>query len=233
MPQEHAPKLALLPPLEELYAMALDIGDHQGQSWLLGQLAGRTAQRGDYQSAASWIVRRVDLVRGSRDWDALGFSLMGSVRVLTHLGQPKLAARLHGSLGAIMPVLIAGLGARDERGYASSVSELQAVLGQEVFEEQVRAGSCDDWAELLPDVLPLLGEAAARKRSGTGPLTGREAEVLQLLSEGMSNKDIANRLGVSAKTVMHHTVSVYRKLGVSGRSEAAATAIKMGLAGPG
>jgi DNA-binding CsgD family transcriptional regulator/predicted ATPase len=233
MPEEHAPKLALIPPLDELYAMALDIGDRQGQSWLLGHLIARAAQRGDYLSAVSWIVRRVDLVRGSRDWDALGFSLMGSVSVLTHIGHPKLAARVHGSLAAIMPVLIAGVGARDERAYSNNVSELEAILGHEVFEEQVRAGSGDDWAELLLDVLPVLSEAAAKKRSGTARLTGREAEVLRLLSEGKSNKDIANRLGVSAKTVMHHTVSVYRKLGVSGRSEAAATAIKMGLGGPG
>jgi DNA-binding NarL/FixJ family response regulator len=45
----------------------------------------------------------------------------------------------------------------------------------------------------------------------------------------MSNKDIARRLGLSPKTVMHHTSAIYRKLGVRGRSEATSTAIRMGL----
>ena len=93
MPEEHAPKLALLPPLEELYDMAVELGDRQFQSWLLGHLTSKAVQRGDAQSAASCILRRVALVRGSKSWSAIGFSLFGAVTALSQLGHPKLAAR--------------------------------------------------------------------------------------------------------------------------------------------
>ena len=60
-------------------------------------------------------------------------------------------------------------------------------------------------------------------------LTARQHEVLGLLAVGLSNKEIALRLGVSSKTVMHHTVAIYERLGVRGRSEATAWAFRNGV----
>ena len=63
-------------------------------------------------------------------------------------------------------------------------------------------------------------------------LTGRQAEVLRLLAAGLSNKQIAAELFLSPATVERHLATVYRKLGVGGRVEAARYAIAHGLAGP-
>jgi len=52
-------------------------------------------------------------------------------------------------------------------------------------------------------------------------LTPREVEVLALIEEGLRNRQIADRLFVSAKTVDHHVGAILRKLGVQRRSEAA------------
>ena len=229
MPPEHAPALPLMPPMEELYVAAVELGDRDLQSWLLEQLAARASRGGDPRSAASWILRRVELVRGSRAWHALGFSLLGSVPVVAQLGHLKLAARVHGSLAAMMPVLMAALGARDESAYSATVLRLEAALGTDVFDDQVRAGSQLTWTDALLETLPVLDEAACGLRPARPQLSARESEVLLFLSDGLSNKDIASRLGLSPKTVMHYSTSVYRKLGVRGRSEAAATAVRMGL----
>lgn len=58
------------------------------------------------------------------------------------------------------------------------------------------------------------------------PLTLRERDVLHQLTSGGTNREISAQLGISAKTVMHHTSSIYRKLGVRGRAEAVAWSLR-------
>jgi DNA-binding CsgD family transcriptional regulator len=66
-------------------------------------------------------------------------------------------------------------------------------------------------------------------RANAALLTEREVEVLALLAEGASNREIADRLFLSAKTVGHHVSAILSKLDVPSRAEAAATATKLGL----
>jgi DNA-binding NarL/FixJ family response regulator len=61
------------------------------------------------------------------------------------------------------------------------------------------------------------------------PLTTREIEVLRLLAEGLPNKAIATRLGISDQTVKFHVASVYSKLGAANRTDAVRLAIRQGL----
>ena len=84
-----------------------------------------------------------------------------------------------------------------------------------------------------------LGERAAALRVAAtsspppppGGLTGREVEVLRLIAAGHSNRAIAQVLFISPNTVLHHVSSIYVKLGVANRAEAAAYAARRGLAG--
>ncbi|HTN52694.1 MAG TPA: helix-turn-helix transcriptional regulator, partial [Anaeromyxobacter sp.] len=61
------------------------------------------------------------------------------------------------------------------------------------------------------------------------PLTPREAEVLSLLAEGLSNRAIAARLGISEHTAKFHVGAVLGKLGAESRSEAVSLAARLGL----
>ena len=63
-------------------------------------------------------------------------------------------------------------------------------------------------------------------------LTRREADVLQLLSNGSSNREISRQLFLSEKTVKAHLAAVFRKLGVSNRTQAAMAAVAMGVGRP-
>lgn len=63
-------------------------------------------------------------------------------------------------------------------------------------------------------------------------LTPRELDVLERLVAGGTNRDIASTLGMTPKTVMHHTVAIYRKLGVRGRAEAVSWALRSGTVVP-
>ena len=89
----------------------------------------------------------------------------------------------------------------------------------------------DDIAEAIRSVhrgeSPLDPKAARvllesrRVRRETVPLTDREREVLGLVRDGLANKQIARRLGISERTVKAHLTSVFQRLGVSDRTQAA------------
>jgi len=72
-------------------------------------------------------------------------------------------------------------------------------------------------ARLLSNLL----QPEKRKIDPLGQLTGREAEILQLVAEGLSNKEVARRLALQEKTVKHHMTHVLAKLNVRNRTEAA------------
>jgi DNA-binding NarL/FixJ family response regulator len=63
----------------------------------------------------------------------------------------------------------------------------------------------------------------------TGQLTPREVEVLKLLAEGLSNKEIAGRLEISEHTAKFHVNAILQKLGVERRTEAVVRAARLGL----
>ena len=62
-------------------------------------------------------------------------------------------------------------------------------------------------------------------------LTPRQLETLALVAEGLTNKEIAVRLGITPKTVMHHLTIVFQILGVRTRTEAALWATAHGIRG--
>ncbi len=72
-------------------------------------------------------------------------------------------------------------------------------------------------------------ETKLRKPPQIHGLTARETLVLEFLSRGLSNKEIAVELGVSPRTIQSHLASVFSKLGVASRTEAVVTALKLGL----
>jgi DNA-binding NarL/FixJ family response regulator len=66
-------------------------------------------------------------------------------------------------------------------------------------------------------------------RRPASALTQRETDILALLSEGRSNRDISRALFLSEKTVKAHLAAIFRKLGVSNRTQAAMAAVAMGI----
>ena len=66
---------------------------------------------------------------------------------------------------------------------------------------------------------------------GRGSITRREVEVLEILAEGATNRQISKRLFLSEKTVKAHLASAFRRLGVQNRTQAAMAAAAMGIAG--
>jgi DNA-binding NarL/FixJ family response regulator len=84
-------------------------------------------------------------------------------------------------------------------------------------------------ADLDADAIVLASSGRAERAAFAEPLTAREVQVLELLAEGLPNKTIAARLGISDQTVKFHVASIYGKLGASNRTDAVRKAVGRGL----
>ncbi|WP_068139697.1 helix-turn-helix domain-containing protein [Limnochorda pilosa] len=69
-----------------------------------------------------------------------------------------------------------------------------------------------------------------RIAQGLKDLSGREREILELLANGLNNREIAAALYISPHTVKNHVSSIYRKLGADDRTRIAVTALRLGAA---
>ncbi|MBV9281107.1 MAG: hypothetical protein JOZ41_13580 [Chloroflexi bacterium] len=80
-------------------------------------------------------------------------------------------------------------------------------------------------------VRPLVNavQASESEPGTTFGLSARELEVLDLLAQGLSNQEIADRLVLSPRTVHHHVSHIFDKMGVNGRVDAVRLAIRQGL----
>ena len=127
-----------------------------------------------------------------------------------------------------MRAILVGPPAARERLRLELESRAIDIVGE--FQSEVEARASGVSADLIvsaPDSLP-------RERGDLSdpiqePLTPREIEVLELLAEGLPNKGIAARLGISDQTVKFHVAAIMGKLDASNRTDAVRRAVRRGL----
>ena len=118
-----------------------------------------------------------------------------------------------------------------------SSSQAWGALSSDVTEDEmvaaVRAVAEGLWVGapgLVGDLIRFPGRReSSRDDSPIEALTAREMEVIQLMAQGMANKQIALALGISEHTVKFHLSSLYAKLGISSRTEAVKRGVELGL----
>jgi DNA-binding NarL/FixJ family response regulator len=152
----------------------------------------------------------------------------GRVCLAAGTGDPQACLReaLAGFAKAQMPMEVAH--SRLELAHALlterpevAMSEARAAL--EAFERLQAARHADAAAAVLRSLgVRTRSAGAGSVRSGDGPLSKREAEVLDLIGHGLSNPEISERLFISRKTVEHHVGNILSKLGLRSRGQAAA-----------
>ena len=138
--------------------------------------------------------------------------LLAAVDVALRLGARPLLARL------------AELAGRALISVPETVDSALAATAPSPVEEPIPSNGHDGPSSVLRT-------APAAGTGDTFGLSSREREVLWLIAEGRTNREIGERLFISQKTVGVHVGNILSKLGVSGRVEAAAVAIRLGLSG--
>lgn len=241
--------------MNNMALLELDDGDLGRARELFEQTLVIKRQLGEHRSLAIGLANLSEVLIGTGQLDAAHRALDEAAELAVGIGNPQLIGTIHCNQGDLAAkerrwAVAAGhyqaaVLAHQEAGHANDVVMALVGLGRASH----RLGHTDDAARHLRaaeamadgianpqrlaevrDALAEIGETAAG--APPGGLTARQAEVLRLLSAGMSNKQIAAELYLSPATVERHLATVYRKLGLGGRVEATRYAVSHGLAGP-
>ncbi len=197
-----------VPVLELLVGIHLAGGELEAARDALKQLTAVGIHGGPAAAGAALAEGRL---RAAEHDLGASSQVQAALEAFTALELPLEAARAQVELAKVMAA----------EAPAGAVAEARSALA--AFE---RLGAAHD-ADAAAALLRSLGVKAARSGpKGIGLLTKREREVLELLRLGLSNREIAERLYVSPKTVQHHVAHVLSKLDVRGRAEAAAYATR-------
>jgi len=220
--------VAAIPLLDEALALHRHIGYERGVAVALGQRAYAAKAQGDHPLAARLFAESLAAARElGLDRIVLG-AVAGLAGVALALGENVRAARL---LGGVEAVRVAkGIGPPAHNIHVErTVAEARARLGEEAFAAAWDAGRASPLDQTLADARSLAphAEFAARETFG---LTPRERDVLRLLTQRLTDKEIAEALFISPRTVSAHVANVLGKLGVRNRREAAAVGARLGLA---
>jgi DNA-binding CsgD family transcriptional regulator len=120
-------------------------------------------------------------------------------------------------LHEVAPPLRIALAIDDPKVWERAVTLLEAARGIELVDYR-------DSADLV-----LTAAGRAEPPLAAPDLTARERDVLLILAEGASNKEIARRLGISVGTVKFHVAAIMEKLDATGRVDAVAHAARLGV----
>jgi ATP/maltotriose-dependent transcriptional regulator MalT len=208
-------------------------GDAIGTTQLLALLVDARLAAGDPDAAVEAAARLAEVARQTGTRLAEARSELAGARVNLAIGRSAEAAgpaqRALAHFGRLEMPVDAGEArlelARSLAGDEPVLAQEEARASFEVFQALGASRAMDAAAALLRE----FGEATGARRRSQGELTERERQVLELLTRGMSNAQIAHALFISEKTAGHHVSHILAKLGVRNRAEAAAHAARGGL----
>ena len=193
--------------------------------------------QGDAARARALYRESLHYWRQIGDDGSVAVCLEGIASTLCMTGAAAGAARLLGAAQALRDAIESPVPCNALASYGALVRSVRDCLGEGPFGEAWLAGlrlSVDEAIAEVSRPLPALGYAnrpVAGTVSLTQPsLTPREREVLKLVAAGHSDRDVATTLFISRRTASEHVGHILQKLGAKSRADAAAIAVRLGLA---
>ncbi len=210
---------------QESLAIAREINNRGSAATALAGLGETALAQEEFPTARQRFSQALKVAREGRFVSFMLDLLAGTGELLVRTGQPE--------RGQELLALV--------QDHPGSEHETRQRAGQKLAQLPPGASRPPaSWAD-LENLVPLLeAELAASPEAAENvlapgslplvePLTGRELEVLQLLAQGLSNPEIAEKLVLAVGTVKFYTSEIYGKLGVRNRTEAAARGRDLGL----
>jgi predicted ATPase/DNA-binding CsgD family transcriptional regulator len=221
--------------LEEALALARELGEASMVASGLTTLGHAILDDGDPRRAAALLSEGLDLAQGRGNVGGVIDALEGLARVAAAAGQAEAAARLFGATESLRESVGVPFSPADTAYFAPTMAALQIALGEDGLAAATARGRDLSQEAAVAEAMEIArlasagGHAAADGASDGSALTPREREVLRLLVEGHSDKEIGALLGISAQTVTKHVGHILHKLDVPSRTAAATLATRRGL----
>jgi DNA-binding CsgD family transcriptional regulator len=218
--------------LDEALALYRRIEFPLGIALALGERGHAARMQGDQVLAARLFAESIAVAEEIGFGRILNGAVAGLAGVALALGQPKRAVRLLGAVEAEGET--SGVGRFAHAAHTARITtEARAALAESAFTAAWNEGRALPFADAVADALVLASFAgeprpSAPREAKTG-LTQRELDVLHLLVEGHSDREIAEALFIGTRTSQTHVANLFAKLGVNARAEAAAVAVRRGL----
>jgi non-specific serine/threonine protein kinase len=222
-----------VPVLDEALALHRQVGYPWGIAMTLGVRAHAARAQGDQALAARLFADSIAAAEEIGTGRFVLGAVAGLAGVALDLQQPQLAARLLGAVEAERAS--SGAGRIAHRPQTEHITaEVRARLGEPAFAAAWSEGRSMPFEDAVADALAVAASveeqsSTVRHDVGTDGLTPRELDVLRLLVEGRSDREIGEALFIGTRTVQTHVANLFAKLGVNARAEAAAVAVRRGV----
>jgi predicted ATPase/DNA-binding NarL/FixJ family response regulator len=235
--QDRPDLAAPLPRPAELLVLCRMAGRPALEVVILCMLAVEAVRDDRIATAADYCSQAFAISPGGEFTFSSGYCLVATLLVAAANGDGELVMTIHGRLRDVEPILTTAMHTDYAQAYQAGVDRIRRTLDSTVCDAAVQHGASTSWGATLTlartyvrdSQSPESGPLTVPTVASNNALTDRQLEVVMLLSEGLTNKEIGARLGITSKTVMHHTCAIYTRLGVRGRSEAVAWAARAGV----
>jgi len=222
-----------VPLFERSVALFRELGDARSLANSLANLGHSALAVDNVQRSTAYFTESLELRQALGNTLGIAECLEGFAALASAAGRPRRAARLYGAAEALREITGAPLLDADGVEHERLVGGLRNRLGERSFTAEWAAGRATSPEEAARFALRQSSPESSAETAPSRPLlTRREHDVTALVARGLTNRQVAEELLVTPRTIETHLEHIFAKLGVQTRTELVAWAVRQEVVEP-